>query len=164
MLSRKQKWRRVKCNSSRRRSGSNNAPETNVDGRLCGVSAYPVLKQPPSPSKTAEGEDSDDEGSIRTGAISTWSSFDSVDASSEDKVELDNDYENDLATELSPPGISTSPEDYRPLPVDEPRGNNKGVTFEPRVQVFLVTHKSELDTRWVSLACISHRQLGFFDF
>lgn len=65
----------------------------------------------------------------------------------DDVVELQSvdDYDE---IDLAPPGLQTSPEDCRPLPADgHGSGSSKGVTFEPRVQVFLVTHKSELDTR-----------------
>lgn len=42
-------------------------------------------------------------------------------------------------------GGGLSPPASPPVATEDVRG--KGVTFEPRVQVFLVTHKSELDHR-----------------
>lgn len=133
MLSRKQKWRRVNNTSNRRarrlKARSNNSSIA-----------------PPSLEKKAD-PDHDETCTAST----SWSSFDSDGSNMDDVVELQmmDDYDE---IDLAPPGLSTSPgdvpEDCRPLPADrQSSGSSKGVTFEPRVQVYLVTHKSELDTR-----------------
>lgn len=96
--------------------------------------------------------DSDDSVSTTT-VISTWSSFDSVDSMFTGEHERQYGEEAGgalrLQQELSMP--LSLPAMERPTvglgDASHLRGSNKGVTFEPTVQVFLVTHKSELDSR-----------------
>lgn len=124
MLSRKQKWRRVKC---RRRDVPKKHPT---------ATATATTDMPMSKGKSATDVDDNSEDDCETTpSISTWSSFESVESALED----------DANCEAACPA-SRCPLPESPSPT-EPRV--KGVTFEPRVQVFLVTHKSELDTRYV---------------
>lgn len=160
MLSRKQKWRRVRCSNTITRSNRRGRG----DGAAANTRTVVGVKEPCgdglqfAPPEKPSDIDSDENNTIST----SWSSFDSV-KSELDQAEIEDigdDYDDDvLAMELAPPGLSTSPDDCEPLPATGARrpatagnGSNsnsssKGVTFEPRVQVFLVTHKSELDTR-----------------
>lgn len=94
----------------------------------CGKdSEVPESKCPAKGEEDTNADSEDEVSTTRTGApsISTYSSFESVHSAlgeSEDCI---------TSAQLAPP----------------PDARGKGVTFEPRVQVFLVTHKSELDTR-----------------
>lgn len=129
MLSRKQKWRRVRCRPRQ----------------------TPVIDKAPGPLETAGPDkksdlvDSDsDEVSTITSAISTWSSFDSVESALEgqdEEGETSSQGEGGVEERVGGVHVSGCVVDTR-----EPAAP-KGVTFEPRVQVFLVTHKSELDNR-----------------
>lgn len=91
--------------------------------RTKAVDEVPEGKVPP----TAEKEDanSDDEVTSKRTVTSPYSSFESVQSALEGREECH---------------TATSG-----VPASYPRV--KGVTFEPRVQVYLVTHKSELDAR-----------------
>lgn len=129
MLTRKQKWRRVRCRPR----------------QLAIVDKIPGALEMAGPDKKSDLVDSDsDEVSTITSAISTWSSFDSVESALEGQDELGEKNSQgegeaeEHAGDVHEPGHAV---DAR-APVAP-----KGVTFEPRVQVFLVTHKSELDNR-----------------
>lgn len=125
MLTRKQQWRRVRY---RPRQHAPAEALAAVDGD--------------KPAKPHAGGRSCDDDEISTStAFSTRSSFDSVVSSLEEEggeaTEEEGVQDEEGCGALSLP---------RPSPVAvDARG--KGVTFEPRVQVFLVTHKSELDSR-----------------
>lgn len=114
LLSRKQQWRRVK---SRRR----------ID--LIRSAGEPALTTPKEthvekgPGADVRDPD-DDEASTKTGAISSWSSFDSVGSDLEVQDACQEDEGHRGGTRRA-----------------------KIVSFQPRVEVFLVTHKSELDKR-----------------
>lgn len=86
---------------------------------------------------------SDDDISSSCTALSTWSSFDSVESVLE---EADPPEDEEV---LHPEGQEEEARSDGGEVLVPPDVRGKGVTFEPRVQVFLVTHKSELDHRCV---------------
>ena len=94
-------------------------------------------------SSLASTENSIDDDISSSTALSTWSSFDSVESVLED-TGGEEDAEP-VRSDGGGGGGALSPAPHPPVAAVDVRG--KGVTFEPRVQVFLVTHKSELDHR-----------------
>lgn len=96
-------------------------------------------------SSSANTEKSiDDDVSSSCTALSTWSSFDSVQSVLED-AEVEEDAKEAVRGDGGGDGGALPPSASPAVAAVDVRG--KGVTFEPRVQVFLVTHKSELDNR-----------------
>lgn len=87
----------------------------------------------------------DDDVSSSCTALSTWSSFDSVQSVLED-AEVEEDAKEAVRGDGGGDGGALPPS-APPAVAAAVDVRGKGVTFEPRVQVFLVTHKSELDYR-----------------
>lgn len=136
MLSRKQRWRRVRCRPRQSPAvgkASDDALETAGGGG-------PDDKNKPSDLVDLDSDDSDDVSTINSSVISTWSSFDSL----EEHEEAD-EQDTDSESEGEPGGRDEGGVNGEGKTADARA--NRGVTFEPRVQVFLVTHKSELDNR-----------------
>ncbi|CAM9441836.1 unnamed protein product [Ectocarpus sp. 8 AP-2014] len=134
MLTRKQQWMRIRV---RRRDPGNPGGNTSSKKHR----GQPQQQQQHDACGGVDQEEEDGGSSTSTsssGTMSTFSSFDSLEA-----VDVDD------SSSFSSSSSSSSP---LPLPsqdaVDRPRTPRiKGVSFQQEVEVFLVTHNSELDLR-----------------